>query len=663
MPSFIFTLSNSDLNDLSTNYPDISNILCPIININNSFVGLQSEIVPNVDDTTITWTWTQFIDISYTNGDGLNINFPMFPFGNINKSSLNITAFGGIPLCRNSLEVNGQGAFYNFSGQITATDGPITLSGTNLTQCWQFVSMPSANFGNMNAWDVSGVTNMSSMFNNAANFNQDISSWDTSNVTDMGFMFNSATNFNQPIGSWNTSNVTNMYGMFNNATDFNQPIDYNQSVNSWNTSNVTSMISMFQNATNFNQPIGSWNTSNVTSMNSMFNSAPRFNQPIGSWNTSNVTSMVAMFNAATDFNQSVNSWNTSNVTSMNVMFQNATNFNQPIGSWNTSNVIDMYGMFNNATNFNQPIGSWNTSNVTEMSYCFNNAVNFNQNISSWDTSNVTDFSRFLRNCVSFHYPQVGNLNFSSVTNMTYGFTCGFTVLEYTQFIINLRDNASLPNGLTLSDSDAPIILTRNYTSNDAYTYLTTTKNMTIFDYVILPFPCFLEGSKIQCLDKNTNKDVYIPIQDLRKGDLIKTYKHNYVPLNMIGYSKIYNSGDDERHKDRLYRCSKNQYPDLFEELIITGCHSLLVNKLTQEQHKQNLKIFNKIYITDDKYRLPACIDEKTIPYEKNGFFTIYHIALDNNDYYSNYGVYANGLLVETCSKRYLSELSNMTLID
>jgi hypothetical protein len=28
----------------------------------------------------------------------------------------------------------------------------------------------------------------------------------------------------------------------------------------------------------------------------------------------------------------------------------------------------------------------------------------------------------------------------------------------------------------------------------------------------------------------------------------------------------------------------------------------------------------------------------------------------------NYGIYANGLLVETCSKRYLSELSNMRIL-
>jgi hypothetical protein len=43
--------------------------------------------------------------------------------------------------------------------------------------------------------------------------------------------------------------------------------------------------------------------------------------------------------------------------------------------------------------------------------------------------------------------------------------------------------------------------------------------------------------------------------------------------------------------------------------------------------------------------------------------TIYHIALENDDYYMNYGVYANGLLVETCSKRYLKELSRMELIE
>ena len=41
-------------------------------------------------------------------------------------------------------------------------------------------------------------------------FNQDISTWDVSNVTNMEAMFENATAFNQDIGNWDVSNVTDM---------------------------------------------------------------------------------------------------------------------------------------------------------------------------------------------------------------------------------------------------------------------------------------------------------------------------------------------------------------------------------------------------------------------------------------------------------------------
>jgi surface protein len=111
--------------------------------------------------------------------------------------------------------------------------------------------------------DLSGVTNMSGMFQHAINFNQPIGNWNVASVTDMSSMFASAESFNQDIGSWNTANVTNMYAMFSNARAFNQ------NIGSWNTANVINMSAMFADSA-FNQDIGGWNIASVITMTYMF---------------------------------------------------------------------------------------------------------------------------------------------------------------------------------------------------------------------------------------------------------------------------------------------------------------------------------------------------------------------------------------------------------
>ena len=62
-------------------------------------------------------------------------------------------------------------------------------------------------YGHISLWNTSNVTDMSNMFYNTINFNQDIGNWDTSNVTNMNCMFYRAKEFNKDIGGWNTSNV------------------------------------------------------------------------------------------------------------------------------------------------------------------------------------------------------------------------------------------------------------------------------------------------------------------------------------------------------------------------------------------------------------------------------------------------------------------------
>ncbi len=210
---------------------------------------------------------------------------------------------------------------------------------------------------------------------------------DMSSVTNMGFMFQDADAFNQDIGGWDVSQVTNMLQMFDGAHAFNQDIG------SWDVSKVTNMRNMFNTASAFNQDIGGWDVSKVTEMGNMFAVADAFNQDIGSWDVSQVTDMSSMFNGAGSFNQDIGSWNVSQVTNMGFMFQNAPSFNQDIGSWDVSKVTTMWSMFDNASSFNQDIGSWDVSQVTDMDDMFRNAFSFNQDIGGWDVSQVTLMER------------------------------------------------------------------------------------------------------------------------------------------------------------------------------------------------------------------------------------------------------------------------------
>jgi hypothetical protein len=60
---------------------------------------------------------------------------------------------------------------------------------------------------------------------------------------------------------------------------------------------------------------------------------------------------------------------------------------------------------------------------------------------------------------------------------------------------------------------------------------------------------------------------------------------------------------------------------------------------------------DSVFVTDDKYRLPVCFDERATPHntEEDEQVVIFHLALDNENENLNYGIYANGLLVETTS--------------
>jgi hypothetical protein len=227
---------------------------------------------------------------------------------------------------------------------------------------------------------------------------------------------------------------------------------------------------------------------------------------------------------------------------------------------------------------------------------------------------------------------------------------------------------SLNGGITYSkiynQTTSPIIATGFYTANTYNITIHTVDNNNNYgvasnsvSVTTIQNPCFLESTQI-LTDRG-----YVPIEKLTNRHLVKTVSHGFKRVWKTGSRIIDHSATDERIKEQLYVCSKKAFPEAFEDLVLTGCHSILVDEWSSEDEKERATEANggNVYITDNYYRLPACADLRTTVYPTPGEYTIYHVALENSDYYMNYGIYANGVLVESCSKRYLKELSGMDL--
>ena len=162
-------------------------------------------------------------------------------------------------------------------------------------------------YGHINNWCTSGITDMSRLFQSKTTFNQDIGNWDTSSVTTFYLMFYNVYTFDQDISGWNTSSATNMNFMFGTPSTW-ATAKFNQDIGGWDVSKVINFGAMFKNNIQFNQDISRWDTSSATQTNEMFSLARAFNQDISDWDMTAVISSPSwkswrMFYGATAFNQ------------------------------------------------------------------------------------------------------------------------------------------------------------------------------------------------------------------------------------------------------------------------------------------------------------------------------------------------------------------------
>ena len=73
-------------------------------------------------------------------------------------------------------------------------------------------------YGDINKWDVSGVTDFSNLFENS-DFNSDISNWDVSNGVNFDEMFLYAYNFDQDLSEWEISEDASTVDMLKTKVD------------------------------------------------------------------------------------------------------------------------------------------------------------------------------------------------------------------------------------------------------------------------------------------------------------------------------------------------------------------------------------------------------------------------------------------------------------
>jgi hypothetical protein len=158
--------------------------------------------------------------------------------------------------------------------------------------------------------------------------------------------------------------------------------------------------------------------------------------------------------------------------------------------------------------------------------------------------------------------------------------------------------------------------------------------------------CFNKGTQILSVDNQ-----YIPIENLKKGDLVKIYKSDgsliYKKVELVGGNTMINN--TENYTKCMYRMVKTDENGLIDDLVITGYHSVLVDDCERLiKQKCELDFFYQI---EDKYLLYSFNCKDFVLEENNNTYTYYHLALESEDDSEKFGIYANGLLVETTSKK------------
>ena len=397
------------------------------------------------------------------------------------NSSWNVTSGGYVDDIAQWGEIEWQNNkwFANTSkSTITATDTPNLSQVTSLQQMFSSNGINSTFSGGsaISNWNVSTITNMSSMFYKvgSANFTQNLSNWDVSNVTtlqrfnytyqehlilnqnwvaDWGnktskvedfsyFMYGGKSNsiaVNSNMGNYNTSSATNMsYMFFNNGGDIanckTKIVNAGQADEyiAWDVKKVENFSYMF--AGGFGRFVSTEFPDNwyISGNNQDINMQNMFGWYYGGVSLNNITDVNSFatktISASTSpYGTQYTAWNMSNTTNL-VGFAQTNNTNQL--NWN----INTWQISNKLTNFNSAFAVRSTN--------INWTYTLDQDLGHWDISNVTSATNSWLN----YYP--------SYNPTPTGFSVNFSIANYDSLLDITdgwgQDAGSVQSGVNLN---------------------------------------------------------------------------------------------------------------------------------------------------------------------------------------------------------------------
>ncbi|MEL6534123.1 MAG: BspA family leucine-rich repeat surface protein [Bacteroidota bacterium] len=208
--------------------------------------------------------------------------------------------------------------------------------------------------------DLTGVSSMVGMFQEADSLTASLNHWDVSQVLQMDSLFLGTEKFNGVLSDWDVSQVTSMVSMFQGAKTFSQDL-------LWNTTSLSALTRVFQGAENFNGDISGWDVSGVNDFAYLLEGATQFNGNLSNWNVTQGTHFTHAFSGATAFNQDLGAWELANATLLEGMLDGTAlsvqNYRSTLTGWQSPEKTLPSGLTLGATGLEYCLGDTSRSRL------------------------------------------------------------------------------------------------------------------------------------------------------------------------------------------------------------------------------------------------------------------------------------------------------------